>query len=55
MWWQQLVEELRKAGPRKILIVTVVAIIVIVIAFGSNYGMNASAHTLPAVHATAAP
>jgi len=56
MWWQKLVEQLREAGWRKVLIITVVAIVVMIIALGGNYGMNsnASAHTLPAVHATAA-
>lgn len=44
--WQRLVEQIRRAGPRKVLILTVAVIVVVVLAFGNNVSDNASSHTL---------
>jgi hypothetical protein len=50
--WESLVAQIRRAGPRKVLIVVVATVVVVVLAFGNNVSDNASAHTLS--HAQAA-
>jgi anti-sigma-K factor RskA len=49
--WAGFVEQLRKAGWRKVAIVTVAVVVVVVLAYGVNASNNAaSGHTLPSLH-----
>ena len=44
--WQSVVEQVRRAGPRKVLILVVAAVVVVVLAFGNNKDDDASGHVL---------
>lgn len=48
MWWGKVVQEIRKAGPRKIVIIAIVAAIAVALAYGDNSSNDAaSGRTLP--------
>jgi hypothetical protein len=48
MWWGKVVQEVRKAGPRKIVILVIVAAIAVALAYGDNSSNDAaSGRTLP--------
>ena len=52
--WQNLLQQIREAGVRKIVILIVAAIIAILLAFGANSTNNAATgRTLPAAHSRA--
>jgi len=44
--WQTVVEQIRRAGPRKVAIITVLVVVVVVLAYGNNSSDDASGHTL---------
>ena len=49
--WAGFVEQLRKAGWRKVAIVSVAVVVVVVLAYGVNASNDAaSGHTLPKLH-----
>ena len=46
--WGRLVDEVRKAGPRKVLVFTIAAAIAVILAYGVNSTNEAAnGHTLP--------
>ena len=54
--WRRGVEEVRKAGPRKIAVICILAAIAVVFAYGNNSTNDAaSGQTLPQVQLTATP
>jgi anti-sigma-K factor RskA len=49
--WAAFVDQLRKAGWRKVAIISVAVVVVVVLAYGVNASNDAaSGHTLPTVH-----
>ena len=53
--WERVVEHVRRAGPRKVVVFTIAAVIAVILAYGVNSTNDAAnGHTLPglAQHAT---
>jgi anti-sigma-K factor RskA len=51
--WAGFVEQLRKAGWRKVAMVSVAVVVVVVLAYGVNASNDAaSGHTLPKLHSS---
>jgi anti-sigma-K factor RskA len=51
--WAGFLEQLRRAGWRKVAIVSVAVVVVVVLAYGVNSSDDAAgAHTLPKLHLT---
>ena len=51
----KVVGELRRAGPKKIAIFTIVAVIAVIFAYGDNSTDDASGRTLPKVMLVSGP
>jgi hypothetical protein len=52
--WEKLVQELRRVGPRKIAILTIAAVVVVLLAYGNEWGNDASGKMLPRTAVAAA-